>query len=46
MLKICGSSICKPLQLMFRSCIKNTVFPFEWKKANAVPVQKKLINKH
>ena len=41
MLKICGNSIYKPLQLIFRSCIVNGKFPSEWKKANAVPVHKK-----
>ena len=40
-LKICGNSIYKPLQLIFRSCIENGKFPSEWKKANVVPVHKK-----
>ena len=41
MLKICGNSVCKPLQLIFRSCIENGKFPSEWKKVNVVPVHKK-----
>ena len=41
MLKICGNSIYKPLQLIFRSCIENGKFPSEWEKANVVPVHKK-----
>ena len=41
MLKICGNSIYKPLQLISRSCIENGKFPYEWKKANVVPVHKK-----
>ena len=41
MLKICGNSICKPLQLILRYCIENGKFPSEWKKANLVPVHKK-----
>ena len=41
MLKICGNSIYKPLQLIFRSCIENGKFPSEWKKANVVSVHKK-----
>ena len=41
MLKICGNSIYKPLQLIFRSCIENGKFPSEWKKASVVPVHKK-----
>ena len=40
-LKICGNSIYKPLQLIFRSCIENGKFPSEWKKANDVLVHKK-----
>ena len=41
MLKICGNSIYKPLQLIFRSCIENGKFTSKWKKANVVPVYKK-----
>ena len=41
MLKICGNSIYKPLQLIFRSCTENGKFPSEWKKANVVPVHMK-----
>ena len=44
MLKICGDSIWKPLELIFKSCIESGKFPIEWKKANAVPVYKKIIN--
>ena len=38
MLKICDESICKPLGLIFQSCLQNGKFPSEWKKANVVPV--------
>ena len=41
MLKLCGKSICKPLDLIFQSCIKQGKFPAEWKKANVAPVHKK-----
>ena len=40
MLKICGSSICKPLQLISQSFIENEKFPSKCKKANAVPFHK------
>ena len=40
-LKICGESILKPLELIFKSCIESGKFPIEWKKANVVPVHKK-----
>ena len=41
MLKICGSSIYKPLEMIFKQCIETGVFPSEWKKANIVPIHKK-----
>ena len=41
MIKICYASICKPLELIFRSCLENRKFPTEWKKANVVPAHKK-----
>ena len=40
-LKLCGKSICKPLDLIFQSCIKHGEFSTEWKKANVLPVHKK-----
>ena len=41
MIKICGTSICKPLRLIFNHCIDNGIYPCEWKKANVVPIHKK-----
>ena len=41
MIKICGKSLCKPLEIIFKSCIIKEEFPSEWKKANVVPVHKK-----
>ena len=41
MIKICGKSICKPLQLIFSQCIDTVSFPLERKKSNLVPVHKK-----
>ena len=41
MLKICGSSIYKPLEVIFKQCIETGFFPSEWKKANIVPIHKK-----
>ena len=40
-LKTCGKSILKPLELIFKSCIESGKFPIEWKKANVIPVHKK-----
>ena len=41
MLKICGSSIYKPLEMIFKQCIETVFFPSEWKKTNIVPIHKK-----
>ena len=41
MLKVCGSSIYKPLEMIFKQCIETGVFSSEWKKANIVPIHKK-----
>ena len=41
MIKICGESILKPLELIFKSCLEIGKFPIEWKKANVVPVHQR-----
>ena len=40
-MKICGKSVCKFLQLIFSQCIDTGSFPLEWKKVNIVSVHKK-----
>ena len=45
MLKICGESILKSLELTLKSCIESGKFPTEWKKANVFPVQKEKTKK-
>ena len=40
-LKICGSSIYKHLELVFKQCIETGVFPSEWKNGNIIPMHKK-----
>ena len=42
MLKLCGKPICKPLDIIFQSCIKHGKFPAKWKKTNVFPVDKKV----
>ena len=34
MLKICGNTICKPLELIFKQALTTVVFLSEWKKAH------------
>ena len=41
MLKICGDSICVPLEMIFKQALLTGVFPSEWKKGNIVPIHKK-----
>ena len=41
MIKICTTSICKPLRLIFNHCIDNSMYPCDWKKSNVVPFHKK-----
>ena len=41
MLKICGNTICKPLDLIFKQALATGLFPSEWKKGNIVPCYKK-----
>ena len=45
MFKLCGKRICKPLDIIFQSCIKHGEFPTKWKKANVVPVDKKVTSR-
>ena len=41
MIKLCVSSISKPLHLIFRNCPETKSFPKEWKKTNIIPFHKK-----
>ena len=41
MFKLCRKFICKPLDLIFQSCVKHGELPNEVKKANVVPGHKK-----
>ena len=41
MLKICGDSLCRPLELIFNDCLAIGIFPSDRKKSNIVPVHKK-----
>ena len=41
MLKLCASSISRPLLLLFKHSLGNERFPNEWKKANIAPIHKK-----
>ena len=41
MLKICDSSIIKPLSIKFNNALNCGVFPASWKKANIIPIHKK-----
>ena len=38
MIELCRDSIYKPLEMIFKSCLNQGIFPAESKKANVVPV--------
>ena len=40
MLKIYGSSICKPLEMILKQCAETGAFPSQWKRGNIVPIYK------
>ena len=41
MIKICDTSICRSLKLIFQPCLESGKVPIVWKKLNAVQVHKK-----
>ena len=41
MLKICDSSVIKPLIIIFNTSLTSGTFPSAWKKANIIPIHKK-----
>ena len=41
MLKICDSSLIKPLLIIFNNSLNSGMFPSAWKKANIIPIHKK-----
>ena len=45
MIKICADSIAHPLTLIFQNSFAAGIFANDWKKANIVPIHKKVINK-
>ena len=41
MLKLCGEAICRPRNIIFKTCVNISKFPLEWKKGNVVPIHTK-----
>ena len=41
MIKLCDEVICRPLNIIFKTCLNTGKFPSEWKKGNDVPIHKK-----
>ena len=41
MLKICGSTIYRPLKIIFKEALSTGLLPSEWEKGNIVPIHKK-----
>ena len=45
MIKICGNSSCRPLSIIFKSCLRTGIFPLEWKKPILFQFTKKVISR-
>ena len=45
-LKLCGYYIGKLLEIIFKTCLKEGIFPDEWKKAKVVRIHKKMTKKY
>ena len=41
MINLCGESIYKPLEIFFKCCLNQGIFPVEWKSDNVETVHKK-----
>ena len=41
MLQVRDKAICKPLYLIFSSCIESGIFPTKWKITTVVPIHKR-----
>ena len=41
LLKLWNEAICRPLNIIFKTCLNTGKFPSEWKKGNVVPIHKK-----
>ena len=44
-IKICADTVAHPLTLIFQNSLAAGIFANDWKKANIVPIHKKMINK-
>ena len=40
-IKLCGNSTSRPLELILNECISNGVFPSEWKKEEVMRIHKR-----
>ena len=40
-LKLCGEAVCRPLNIISKTCLNKGKFPSEWKKGNVVPIHEK-----
>ena len=41
MLTLCGEAICRPLNIIFKTCLNTDKFLLEWEKGNVVLIHKK-----
>ena len=41
MVKLCGDSVCRTLNIIFKTSLNTYKFPIEWQKGNVIPIHKK-----
>ena len=44
-LKLCGDSIWKPLEIILKNCLKEGIFSDEWENVNVLPIHKNMTNR-
>ena len=42
MMKMCDSSLVRPLSIIFNNCARTGTFPYIWKKSDVMPVHEKM----
>ena len=43
---LCGKSICRPANKIFKLCLNTGKFPLEWKKGNVIPIHKNNVKRN
>ena len=41
MIQLCGDQIITPLEIIYKNCVSQSIYPTAWKRSNVVPIHKK-----